>query len=137
MWVSLRIGEDIESMNISCILEATEMYDTILKSVKEKEIFYMEFWTIWSKMYHLVQIGPWRKNNKIKKLIAEMGYMCPRKVDTKIFSTFVLVILVLKVKYTKTSQWILMIFHMGSLYVPLMIIFEYNEFLSTIFLVSS
>ena len=37
-----------------------------------------------------------------------------QKVGTKIFSTFVLVILVIKVKYIKTSQWILTIFEMRS-----------------------
>ena len=72
-------------MNISCILVATEMYDTILESEKKMEIFYIEIWTIWSKMEHLVQNGPTRKDQYFEKIMLVIGYMCPKKLGTKFF----------------------------------------------------
>ena len=90
------------------------------------EIFYVPFRTICSKMEHLVQNGPGRKNDYFQKPMVEMEFMCPRKMGTKIFQNFIEVILAMKVKYAKTNHQILQIFEMCNLKVSNMINFNRN-----------
>ena len=68
------------------------------------EIFCGTIRSTWSKLEHLVQNGPTRKNEYFQNLITGIVIMCPRKNGTCFFQIFIAVILVPQVKFTKTSQ---------------------------------
>ena len=64
-------ADSTKSKNISCILEAGILYDTILETGWKKEIFGNDPRIICSKMEKMVQFGPKTKNfvfQDIKKL---------------------------------------------------------------------
>ena len=70
-------------MNIWCILELTEMYDTNLESGEKLEIFYININLIWSNLVHLDQNGPTRNNEFFDKPISGINFL-----DGKNFKTY-------------------------------------------------